>query len=313
VVEVSVPERVAHIARLTEGGRRWLDELPHVLAALQHEWSVRIGAALGGGTASYCAAAVTADGADAVVKVVLPPDIEGHASSYDAELAVLQHGGPSYVRLLAHDAGRRAFLLERLGAPLRDLGWPAARQLEAIAATLRSAWVPTPASPVDGIATLAVKGEWFIDFLDRAWAGAGRPCSRRAVDVAQRYAADRIAGFDAGTALLLHGDGHAVNTLAAPDGGFRLVDPDGVIGEREYDLAIGIREVLAPDLQPDPFRAARELCALVASVAGADAGIVWQWAFVERVSTGLLSAQLGLQAPAELLLSVADSWAASAP
>jgi streptomycin 6-kinase len=310
-VAVDVPERVAHIARLTSPGRRWLADLPATLAVLEATWDVRIAAALGGGTASYVAAAVTASGTETVVKVMLPPEIEGHASSYDAEVTVLRHGGNGYVRLLASDVACRALLLERLGPPLRDLGWPIRRQLTAIATTLRSAWAPAPSGAA--LDTLESKGRWFVEFLDRTWHEAGQPCSRRTVEIAQAYAAERAASQDPSRAMLLHGDGHASNTLAAPEGGFRLVDPDGVVGEHEYDLAIAIREVLAPDLAPDARRVARELCRLVADTAGGDPDVVWQWAFVERASTGLLSARLGLVEPARLLLAVIDDWAVGPP
>jgi hypothetical protein len=43
------------------------------------------------------------------------------------------------------------------------------------------------------------------------------------------------------TALLVHGDVHQWNALAA-DGGFKLVDRDGLLAEAEYDLGIIMRE-----------------------------------------------------------------------
>ncbi len=40
-------------------GRRWLASLPDVIAALEGDWEIAVGAALGGGTESYVAAVTT--------------------------------------------------------------------------------------------------------------------------------------------------------------------------------------------------------------------------------------------------------------
>ena len=89
------------------------------------------------------------------------------------------------------------------------------------------------------------------------------------------------------TAVLVHGDVHQWNALEADDG-FKLVDPDGLLAEAEYDLGIIMREdPLDGDL---PERARR-----LARRTGLDACAIWEWGIVERVSTGLLGTQVGLQ------------------
>jgi streptomycin 6-kinase len=55
----------------------------------------------------------------------------------------------------------------------------------------------------------------------------------------------RVAAHDDERAVLVHGDVHEWNALQAPGGGFRLVDPDGLLAEPEYDLVP----------VPDPARA----------------------------------------------------------
>lgn len=302
----SVPEPVARAARLTDEGRAWLAALPATVADLASQWGLTTGEALHGGTASYVVAATTRDGGEVVVKVALPPAVEGHAD-YDIELTTLRVGGPGYCRLLAYDADRRALLLERLGPSLDTLGLPLAGQLDAIVATLRRAWVPAP--PGLPLSDLGAKGEWLADFVARTWEATGRPCERRTVDVAAALARERAQEHRADGAVVLHGDAHPRNLLTAPDG-FRLVDPDGVVGEREYDLAIPLRELSPDELGDDPVREARRWCRHVAEPLGADPEVVWQWALVERVSTGLLCARLGHDRWAAPLLSVADAWSA---
>lgn len=52
-------------------GRRWLDCLGDVVAELERDWDVVVGAMLSGGSDSYLAEAATADGGRAVLKLGL--------------------------------------------------------------------------------------------------------------------------------------------------------------------------------------------------------------------------------------------------
>jgi streptomycin 6-kinase len=52
-------------------------------------------------------------------------------------------------------------------------------------------------------------------------------------------------------------------------------------------------------------------CHRAAALAGADPEAVFQWAFIERVSTGLLLLRLGHRAQAERLLAGAGQLAAA--
>jgi streptomycin 6-kinase len=277
------------------------------LGDLEEQWRVRIGQPLPGGTASYVATATTGDGTPVVVKVYLTAGIEGQGS-FANELTALLSGGPGYVRVLAHDDTVPALLMERLGSPLGASSLPTRQQLAIVASTLKGAWVP--AAPVPQLPTLAEKGAWLAEFIERTWTQYHRPCPRAVVDAAIELARVRAAAFDTATAELLHGDGHPMNLLSAADGSYRLIDPDGVIGEREYDLAIPIRELGLQHLQPSPARICRDLCRLMADHTNTNSDAIWQWAYVERVSTGLLCARLGhdnwatqLLEPAELLIS----------
>ena len=60
--------------------------------------------------------------------------------------------------------------------------------------------------------------------------------------------------------MLLHGDVHQWNALQAADG-FKLVDPDGLLAEPEYDLGIIMREDPIELLDGDPHERARWLAA----------------------------------------------------
>jgi hypothetical protein len=90
----------------------------------------------------------------------------------------------------------------------------------------------------------------------------------------------------------------ARNALEAP-GGFKLVDPDGLLTEPDYDLGIIMRE---DPLEGDP----RERSRWLAAHTGLDTASIWDWGVVERVSTGLLGTKVGLQPVGRQILAVAD-------
>lgn len=89
---------------------------------------------------------------------------------------------------------------------------------------------------------------------------------------------------------------------------FKFVDPDGLFIERAFDLGITMRDWGAELLAGDPVALGRRRCRLLARLTGVEPEPIWQWCFIERVSTGLL-AKLGLDRPVHEFLAVADAWA----
>ena len=105
--------------------------------------------------------------------------------------------------------------------------------------------------------------------------------------------------------MLVHGDVHQWNTLRA-DHGWKLVDPDGLVAEPEYDLGVMMREdPVELGRQPDPRAWAHRLARLT----GTDPEAIWEWGVVERVSTGLLCLEIDLQPVGDQMLATAD-WIA---
>jgi len=134
------------------------------------------------------------------------------------------------------------------------------------------------------------------------WEELDRPCSERAVEHALACARRRGDAHRDETAVLVHGDVHEWNALESA-GGFKLVDPDGLLAEAEYDLGIIMRE---DPLEGDLHERARRL----ANRTGLDVIAIWEWGVVERVSTGLLATRVGLQPIAGQMLAAADQLAA---
>lgn len=295
---IEVPEVVASKARAA-GAPRWLAGLPALVAELEGEWALTVGRPYPDATEAFVAEATLRDGTAAVLKLLVPRD--GDAARNEITVLRLAEGD-ACVRLLDHDGERGALLLERLGPSLHDLGLPIVRRHEVLCDLAQSVWRPAADC---ALPTGAEKGRWLVDQITTSWEELDRPCSERAVEHALACAERRGAAYDDERAVLVHGDVHEWNALQAGDG-FRLVDPDGLRAEPEYDLGVLMREDPVELLDGDPMERARWLAART----GLDATAIWEWGVVERVSTGLLGTRIGLQPVARQMLAAAHAVAA---
>jgi len=291
---VGVPEVVRNKAHV-HGAVDWLDSLPELIESLERDWMISVGDPFASATEAFVAAATLQGGSPAVLKLIMPRDFE----SARTELAVLRvANGNGCVGLLRHDLSRGALLLEQLGPSLFDLDLPIEHRHEILCATAMQVWQPAPGLELP---TGAEKGRWLIDQITGGWHELGQPCSERAIDHAVACAERRIDAHDDERAVLVHGDVHQWNTLQAA-AGYKLVDPDGLLAEAEYDMGIVMREDPLELLEGDPWDRAHWL----AHRTGLDATAIWEWGVVERVSTGLLGLRIGLEPVASQMLEVAD-------
>jgi streptomycin 6-kinase len=105
------------------------------------------------------------------------------------------------------------------------------------------------------------------------WEELDHPCSEKVVEHALVSARRRERAHCGEKAVLVHGDVHQLNALQSDDG-FKLVDPDGLLAEAEYDLGVLMRGDPVELLAGDPFELARWLAALT----GLDPVATWEWA-----------------------------------
>jgi streptomycin 6-kinase len=299
VVEIPAAVRAKALAA---GVTEWLAALPALVAQLEQDWSITVGRGYEDATEAFVAEATTGDGLPVVLKLVVPR-AGNHA--WHEITALRLAGGEGCVRLLASDVTRGAMLLERLGRSLHELALPIGRRHEILCSLAQRMWRPAPDS---GLPTGADKGRWLAKFIPARWEELDRPCAARTVDYALACADRRITAHDGERAVLVHGDVHEWNTLAAGDG-FKLVDPDGLLAEPEYDLGILMREDPVELISGDPFERARWLAART----GLDPTAIWEWGVVERVSTGLLLTQIGVQPVGGQMLAAADRIAQDYP
>ncbi|MEV8319944.1 aminoglycoside phosphotransferase family protein [Streptomyces sp. NPDC059900] len=290
-------------------GEQWLAELPGLVGELERRWSIDAGPPLPGGSSSYVARARTGDGRDAVLKLSLPaPDFADQVQT----LRLAE--GRGYVQLLACDLQRHAMLQEALGPPLDRLGLTPPQQIETLCAMLHSAW-RVPRAPGPAIDPAREKAGALGELVGRSWQSLGRPCPERVISRALTFAGRRAAAFDPGRCVVVHGDPHPGNALrvtaprAGAGTGFVFVDPDGFLADPAYDLGVVLRDWCA-ELRGMDAAAARGLirsyCALLADLTGVDRQAIWEWGFLERVSTGLYVLGFGAEELGRPFLDTAE-------
>jgi len=284
----------ARVASLGEAGAEWHRSLPATLAELEDVWSLRIGRPLPGGSASYVVEATTHDGEPRVVKVVLPdPEL------LDEVRTLAAADGVGYAHLHAHDPTRGALLLEALGHSLERSTSSPEQRIVVLADTLREAWrVPLDSAPrVDAAADDKAAGlRALVLDLD---ARLGGPCDPRVLRQALEYADRRAADFDAGACVVVHGDPHPANALRVreprpgAESGYVFVDPDGFRCDPAYDAGVVLRDWTGRLTGGNARAVLERYCDLLAEHTGLDRQRIWEWGFLERVSTGLYVSSFG--------------------
>lgn len=306
---IRLPEAVRLRAQAHgDAGARWIAGLEDCVATLERDWGIRTGEVMSGGSESLVMEAVSPDGALAVLKIGLPGSSD---LAHEAEVLRLARGR-GYVGLIAHDDRRNAMLVERLGPRLSESGLPVDDQIEIICATLRDAWIPLESD--HGFMAGAEKAVWLADFIGEAWRRLDGPCERATIDLALSFADEREHAHEPARCVLVHGDPHPSNTLFVSDARPRVgarckfIDPDGLFAEPAYDLGIVMRDWSGELLAGDALALGRSRCASLSARTGLEEHAIWQWGFVERVSTGLHVMELGMQEEGAAMLAVAERW-----
>lgn len=276
-----IPEIVATRA-INQGAESWLGGLDDLAAELCAEWDVRVGPVLEGGTAALVVEAGCADGTPAVLKIV-PPYLD-----FEDQVRLLEKAdGHGYVKVLRSRPDVRAVLLERLGRRLETTG-DAGYRLDVLWRLLPEAW----RIPVDDYRGQSWdKADELARLITELWPALGRPCPERVIQEALDCAARRSG---AGEQVVVHGDPHPANALRVladrpgAVAGHVFIDPDGFLCDPAYDVGVTLRdwttELLATD-DPQGWMAAR--CAQAAERTGLDRRAIRDWAYLERVSSGL--------------------------
>jgi streptomycin 6-kinase len=212
------------------GGTRWRASAPSLVAEVIERWSLELGEPFDDIFESVAFGAVGPDGRDAVLKVHFPNPENAHEAD-----ALATWGGDGAVRLLDRDDARGALLLERCrpGTPLSTLDPDGA--LDVFVDLLPRLRVPAGRP----FRTLAEEAARWVATLEADWERAGRPFSRRYLDIALE--ALTALPPTQGEQALIHQDLQGDNVLAAERRPWLAIDPKPLVGEGEFAVAPIVR------------------------------------------------------------------------
>ena len=272
-----VPAELVRTATELRGnaGRAWLARLPAIVAQYARQWSLTVGPPFPRLSYNYAAPAIRADGTPAVLKVCYP-DREFIAEAEALRLC----DGQGMVRLLAADLEQGALLLERLepGTPLTTLTDD--ELATSIAAqVMRQLWRPAPADH-----SFPSVADWAAGLrrLRARFDGGSGPFPAALVDEAERLFADLLGSMAA--PVLLHGDLHHGNVLAAQRRPWLAIDPKGIVGEPAYETGAFLRNPMPQLLAaPHPGRLLARRIDQFAEELGFDRARLRDWGLAQAV------------------------------
>ncbi len=212
-----------------EAGRAWLMRLPQILTHCAARWNLTLGQPFPNLTYHFVLSATRPDGQPVVLKICAP------TKEYAEEAAAIGHfGGHGMAQLLDTDADEEALLLERLMPgttlrPLADIADDAATRIAA--GVMRQLWRPVISD--FPFPTIQQWREGLTHLRDYYGGGTG-PFSPTLVDAAESIYADFTASL--APLVLLHGDLHHDNILAAERAPWLAIDPKGLVGEPAYEV-----------------------------------------------------------------------------
>jgi streptomycin 6-kinase len=215
-------------------GAEWLRCLPALIADCERRWSLKVLPPFTNLSYNYVAPAIRSDGIDVVLKVGVPnPELRSEIE------ALRLFDGHGIVQLLDADRDQGVLLLERLKPGITLSSLTDDEKATSIAAqVMRQLWRPVPqehSSPT--------VSEWAggLVKLRREFGGGTGPFPTSLVEQAETLFAELIGSM--AEPVLLHGDLHHDNILAAERQPWLALDPKGVVGEPAYEVGALLRNM----------------------------------------------------------------------
>ncbi|HYP40815.1 MAG TPA: aminoglycoside phosphotransferase family protein [Chloroflexia bacterium] len=258
-----------------EAGVEWLRRLPAIIAGCEQRWSLAALPPFPRLSYNYVAPAVLADGTDAVLKVGYPgPELI-------CEMEALRlYDGHGIVQLLHADREQGAMLLERLkpGTPLASIE-DDEKATSIAASVMRQLWRPVPDE--HQFPTVA-KWAAGLGRLRERFGGTTGPLPKSLVEEAETLFTELIASMD--EVVLLHGDLHHENIIAAERQPWLALDPKGLAGEPAYEVGALLRNQLPePFTQPEAIRILARRVDQLAEELGLDRERLIGWGLAQAV------------------------------
>jgi streptomycin 6-kinase len=261
-----------------EEGRLWLARVPEILRACEQRWGLTIEAVFPNLTFNLVMRARRQDGTPAVLKICWTSDEYQHQKE-----ALRLFDGGGMIRLLGFYDEDEVMLLEGARPGTSLLGMSDDVMATSTAAdVMRKIW-----RPVVGEHSFPTVERWGLGFerLRQRFDGGSGPFPEGIVDRAEQLYGELCDSM--GERVLLHGDLHQDNVLAAERQPWLAIDPKGMVGEREYETGSWLCNWL-PDLlrQENPRKILARRIDQFAEELGFDRVRIRDWAIAQAVLSG---------------------------
>lgn len=274
-----IPEIFAQTIREVYGpaGAEWLARLPLLLAECADRWGLTFSEPFPNLSYNYVIPAGTTKGQSVVLKCGVP-----NRELSNEMVALAHYGGRGSVPLLEADPALGVMLLARLrpGTPLSHL--PNDDEATLIAAeVMANLWCSLPAGHT--FPTIADWGQGFHRLRQR-FNGTTGPFPAHLVTQAEQLYTQLTATM--ADPVLLHGDLHHDNILAAGPQLWLAIDPKGLVGEAAYETGALLRN---PDWlfkTSQPHQILNRRVTRLAQSLGLAPGRIIGWGMAQAVLSG---------------------------
>jgi streptomycin 6-kinase len=296
--------------RLPRAWHAWAKDLPEIVATYLERWELEVAGEFPL-SYSYVVPVERSDGSACVLKVQPTdiPEVEGA----ERELLGLHLAGEVAVRVVEEDARAGVLLLER-AVPGTSLDEMAERDddlaTETLASVIAGYGRPVADPETSGLRPIVEFAEVFERFdrgphgevarrklasvsdtrlsvlLGMDELGTGIPALRSC-----RYTAEEVMtqlALDKAPQYLLHGDLHHANVLSDEERGLLVIDPWGMYGDREADVAAALHNPPAVIARTDDLDALlRRRLSIYSDAIGLDMERLTAWCFAYNVIRAL--------------------------
>jgi streptomycin 6-kinase len=211
-----------------EKGQEWLDHLPKLINYCEKRWNMKVQDEPFELSFNFVCAAIFADGGEAVLKLSVP------SQDFQNELVALKLFNTNkrkMVQLMDYDGEKGIILLERLkpGKMLSTIDDDEVATQIAVS-VLKELWIPIGE---DCLLPATKNREASLIALRKEHPNGLGPISAQMFKEAEYFF--KKMNETSTQYYLLHGDLHHYNILSK-NNSWMVIDPQGLIGEREYDL-----------------------------------------------------------------------------
>ncbi len=285
---------------------KWLNDLENLIAYFEEKWQIKVSSALHGGSRSFVGKAVGADGKEYILKLEIPESI-GNAEFSRGIDSLKFANGNGYARLYKYDLEKKALLMEALGKTLGSFDYSVNEKIKIICNALTKSWnidVKNSTLPTGEDCTV-----WYKEFILESAKSQNPTCDKEIVYTAVSFVDEIERNFDPNNCVLIHGDAHAGNILQSLDdeNEFKFIDPDGAFYDKSADLGVIMRE-WQEEYEENPLEKGVQRCEYLSELTGVSKKDIWQWGFIQTVSTAFVLHQIGNKALCEKMLKTAKAW-----